>query len=306
MKRWLPLTVFCLGAAIVGASAALVVPTRQVVQASHRPQPSSRRLLVRATHLPTTEQGEPVPTAADTTGARYRGGMTISGTTRSGAVLFTFDDGPSLRTTPAMLDELDARDVKAIFFIVGERIAGDSHRARQRRALVAEIAARGHMVGNHTYSHKQLTLLSDAEIREEILRTERLLADILGERPWLFRPPGGARSERVDMLIAELGYTAVLWNMDTRDTSLASAEETFASWESTARTPAAMDGGIVLLHDLLPWSVSSFKQIHDRVVEMGSKPSPNVPWTVVADLEAFFVPRADAPASQVAPSLAAL
>ncbi len=234
--------------------------------------------------------------------------MVISGTTRSGAVLFTFDDGPELQTTPRLLDALDEKRIKAIFFIVGERIAGASRRADKRRALVREIATRGHLIGNHTFSHRQLTLLSDAEVREEILRTERILTRVIGTRPWLFRPPGGARSERVDKIISELGYTSVLWNMDTSDTTVAGADQVLQNWLRVTRTPAARDGGVILLHDLHPASVESFEKIHEHLGIANAKRRQQglVPWTVVSDLDAFYVPRADADASDVAPSLTRL
>lgn len=302
----------CVGAGVLGGSAALVVPTRQVVRAAHpvKVEPS-RRITVHASAQGRAATSARSPSAAghsDATAERYRGGMIINGITHSGAVLFTFDDGPNISTTPELLDALDARKIKAVFFIVGQRIAGRSHRADLRRKLIAQIAARGHIIGNHTFSHAQLTLLSDGQIREEILRTERLLTQVIGKRPWLFRPPGGARSERVDTIVAELGYTSVLWNMDTNDTSLSSPDEVVGAWERVSKTPAAIDGGIVLLHDLVPWSVQSFERIYSRLLELNIEREERgqVPWTVVSDLDAFFVPRADASPSSVAPPLGKL
>src|SRR5687768_6802793 len=93
-------------------------------------------------------------------------------------VVFTFDDGPRLDTTPRVLAELERRGIKAVFFVVGRKFEKDE-RARE---LLRQIAAQGHYIGNHTYSHrilcKHINLAPD-----EIDRNQLLIEEVLGTRP---------------------------------------------------------------------------------------------------------------------------
>src|SRR5947208_2500431 len=82
-------------------------------------------------------------------------------------VLLSFDDGPDLRGTPLILDELDRRGLKAIFFVTGWRLKGERPEDVARRDLVRKIAAHGHLVANHTMSHHDLCQ-NPAEQAEEI------------------------------------------------------------------------------------------------------------------------------------------
>ncbi|MCA9603291.1 MAG: polysaccharide deacetylase family protein, partial [Myxococcales bacterium] len=105
----------------------------------------------------------PEPPTHDATGERFRDGMVITGATPHRLILFTFDDGPHWKTTPRLLDMLDATGIHAVFFLTGDRLVGQGKRQDEQRALVKEIAARGHFVGNHTFAHVQLPLLTEPE-----------------------------------------------------------------------------------------------------------------------------------------------
>ena len=134
---------------------------------------------------------------------------TLNNTNRT--VSLTFDDGPHPVNTPKLLDELKAAGIRATFFVVGKNLETSAG-----KALVTRAIAEGHQVGNHTYSHADLTKLTEDQIRAEITKTEALIGPAIGQHK-LLRPPYGAHNSLVDKVVRELGYTIVLWNIDTLD-----------------------------------------------------------------------------------------
>jgi len=152
-------------------------------------------------------------------------------------VALTFDDGPHPAYTPKLLDILDRYGVKATFFVVGMM-------ARRYPKLVEEEAARGHVVGNHTYHHIDLTKVSDEQIADEIQRCDVVLRRILGRQPRFFRPPGGDYNARVAQISQSIGHTMVLWTDDPAD--YASPGEGVILERTLARV---RNGGIILMHD---------------------------------------------------------
>lgn len=203
---------------------------------------------------------EPAP-AHDPLAAALAGGRTTRGFVRHRMLHFTFDDGPRLDTTPRLLDELDRAGVKATFFVVARGFDGTNATDRAKAELVREIARRGHTLGAHTYDHANLTQLEDAAVVAQLEAQERVFEAVLGARPWLFRPPYGARDARTDALLAERGYTQVLWNVTARDVESRSAEEVVAAFAQSLdrreRHPRG-PGGVVVLHDTKPWVVDAF------------------------------------------------
>jgi len=125
-------------------------------------------------------------------------------------VWLTFDDGPHPEYTDAILHVLEQNAISATFFVLGSNVA------RIGKAVVERIGAGGHCIGNHGYSHRDLTLLTLGEVRDEITRTEALIYSS-PKAPKVFRPPYGASNPTVDRVVRELGYRKVLWNVDTRD-----------------------------------------------------------------------------------------
>jgi peptidoglycan-N-acetylglucosamine deacetylase len=125
-------------------------------------------------------------------------------------VWLTFDDGPHPEYTDAILRVLAQNAIGATFFVLGSNVA------RVGKAVLDRIGAGGHCIGNHGYSHRDLTLLTEGEVRDEITRTAALIYSS-PNGPKVFRPPYGASSPTVDRVVRELGYRKVLWNVDTRD-----------------------------------------------------------------------------------------
>jgi len=197
-------------------------------------------------------------------GAAFKKGAVMTGATSYRLILFTFDDGPDRRTTPLLLDRLDAVGIKAIFFLIGRRIASRTPLERQNANIAREIIRRGHIVGSHTHDHLQLPLLDSHDALFQIIETEKIFRKVLGGRPWLIRPPGGARSPRIDEILWKRGYTTALWNIGAGDFQLNTAQQVYKTWRKVFERRQIDDGergGIIMLHDTYSWSVDAFQLI---------------------------------------------
>ncbi len=157
--------------------------------------------------------------------------------TRVKCVALTFDDGPGSQTTQ-LLSMLRAVNALATWFPLGEVVADTPER-------LEAIAAAGHEIGNHSWSHPQLTARSNGEIDTQITRTAELIEELLGTRPSLVRPPYGAISKRVVAELGRLNAPAILWDVDTRDWATLNADRVYRAAMGQIRP-----GSIVLLHDI--------------------------------------------------------
>ncbi len=122
-------------------------------------------------------------------------------------VYLTFDDGPDGLNDPRLLKILKRNDVQATFFLLGSAVAADPEAPRRLRLA-------GHAVGNHTYSHTDLTTLSLPAIEHEMTSTQRLLGPVGGA---CVRPPYGAVNPTVYAAAHALGLRTVLWSVDPED-----------------------------------------------------------------------------------------
>jgi len=183
-------------------------------------------------------------------------------------ILFSFDDGPTRRNTPELLELLDELDIRAVFFVKTESFGRGNPWEREHREIVREIADRGHTIGNHTETHRQLPLLRNAEIDAELERSERKIENAIGLRPRLIRPPGGALSARVEALLASRGYTSVLWTVYTGDLEVGAADDvvkTFFRVLERRERESGIRGGIVLLHDTQRHSLEAVPRLVDAL-----------------------------------------
>jgi peptidoglycan-N-acetylglucosamine deacetylase len=289
------------GTAVLRAGATASAPmtaTVEVADAPHAPTVASPAAAVRAEAASPIDDGIARQLA-------YRDGLTVDGRTPHRLILFTFDDGPDRRTTPLLLDRLDAVGIKAVFFLTASRIAGRSVMEREQAALAREIIARGHLVGSHTVDHLQLPLLDDTAAAAQVIGAEDIFNRVLGFRPTLFRPPFGARSPRIDALLASRGYTNVLWNLGAGDFQVHSAQEVYDTFLKVLERREREDGdrgGILLLHDTYSWSVDAFQMIlgelHARNCTLLSRGEEL--YDVVSDLSFFYQPRQNAPVGFIA------
>ena len=144
-------------------------------------------------------------------------GSTLTVPARPGELALTFDDGPNPAWTPRLLEILASRAVRATFFMVGGRAQGEP-------ALVRQMVAAGHLIGNHSWGHPNLALASISRIKEELSHTSQTLEQITGVPVRYFRPPFGARRPEVLRTARRLGMVPVLWNAMTSDWKNPSAE----------------------------------------------------------------------------------
>lgn len=152
-------------------------------------------------------------------------------------VALSFDDGPDPRWTPALLDLLAARGVRATFFLVGER-------ARRHPELVRAIVAGGHEVGNHSWHHRNAWGLGPRASVREVLGGARLLAELAGVWPRLYRPPWGIVNAAVLHVVRRLGSPVVLWSLQPEGLRPRPPDAQLAYCRARLD-----DGAIVDLHD---------------------------------------------------------
>jgi len=174
-----------------------------------------------------------------------------------GRIALTFDDGPT-SLTPQYLAVLKQLGVRATFFVIGELCT-------QRPDLVAAIAAHGHELAGHGYTHRRFTELSKLELTEELERTEALLPPRPSTSRPLVRPPHGSVSVRSMLTCRSRGFTTVLWSFNSDDwcnKDTAQVEETFHE-----RTAAA--GEIVLLHEGQSWTMNALPTIVGALEKAG-------------------------------------
>lgn len=125
-------------------------------------------------------------------------------------VLVTLDDSPNMGITDGLLQQLADLHITALFFCIGRNI-------KQTGSLVAEIAAAGHEIGNHSFHHRNMRQLSGSEMQTELRAASDCIAELTGRRPGYFRPPYGRFSRMLlDAARAE-GMQPVLWSLLTYD-----------------------------------------------------------------------------------------
>ncbi len=223
-------------------------------------------------------------------------GLIISGASANRIIHFTFDDGPDPKLTPRILDMLDAASVKATFFFSASRFRGREKRNRQAADIAREALRRGHTIGSHSVDHKRMYSMDRETVRKQLDESEALFQSVFGERTWLFRPPHGSRSRVVDAMLAQRGYTTVLWNIGMADWLLNSADGVLRTWRrvlARLEREKGQRGGVVLLHDTHDWSVEAFELIYADIMKRNCRLLENGEelFDIVDDLRLFHVPR---------------
>lgn len=137
-------------------------------------------------------------------------GGTVTAEAAPKVVYLTFDDGPSPTTTPRILALLRRYRATATFFAVGSQV--DAYPALARR-----VVREGHVLGNHTYTHADLSQLPAERFFAEVDRTQAAVRRATGTSTTLLRPPYGATSATVTALASQRGYRVVMWDVDPQD-----------------------------------------------------------------------------------------
>lgn len=177
-----------------------------------------------------------------------------SGVKEKPSIAITFDDGPSGRYTGRLLDGLKERNVKASFFLIGEN-------AEENPVLVERIYKEGHLIGNHTYSHVQMTHLSEEAAVREIEKTDQVISAITGEHVAYMRPPFGAWQRELEVRMEVL---PVLWSVDPLDWTTENVDEIVSKVVTEVE-----EGDIILLHDCYASSIEAALRIVDILQKEG-------------------------------------
>ena len=169
-------------------------------------------------------------------------------------IALTFDDGPSAAWTPVLLDGLKERGVKATFFLIGEN-------ADKNPEIVKRMAEEGHLIGNHTYHHVELTKVSENEARLELADTSAVIVRITGKEPEYMRPPFGAWQRKLER---EIQMLPVIWTIDPLDWTTENQDEIVNKVVTEAE-----ENDIILLHDCYKSSIEAGLRIVDILQEEG-------------------------------------
>lgn len=154
-----------------------------------------------------------------------------------GVVALTFDDGPQPVFTPQILTELQLYGVHATFFCIGRQVQAYSN-------IVRQLYQSGNVVGNHSWSHPNLTRLSPAAIRWQLSATSVIIQQVTGAAPTLFRPPYDVTNATVRRIAAQLGLVQAGWTIDTHDWQRPGVARIVSTTLTQAR-----NGSIILMHD---------------------------------------------------------
>jgi peptidoglycan/xylan/chitin deacetylase (PgdA/CDA1 family) len=201
-------------------------------------------------------------------------------------IAITFDDGPSARLTPKLLDLLATHHVKATFFVIGENVA-------EHPEIVARATREGHEIGNHSWSHPNFRKMSDEAVRRDLRKTDDAIRSATGTRPTLMRPPYGSITARQKRWITdEFGYKIILWDVDPLD------------WKRPGPAAvcnrilkAAQPGSIILSHDIHPGTIEAMPATLDQLEAKGFK------LVTVSELISLGSPETSKPAPVVRASI---
>lgn len=169
-------------------------------------------------------------------------------------VALTFDDGPNACYTEELLDGLASRKVKATFFLIGKKV-------EENPEIVKRISEEGHLIGNHSYDHVNLSELSEQAACEQINKTNEAIRKVTEHTPEYLRPPFGSYKKKLD---EDMNMIEVLWDIDPRDWYV---KNTTTVVERVVTK--VQDSDIILLHDEYATSVAAALEIIDILQSRG-------------------------------------
>lgn len=169
-------------------------------------------------------------------------------------IALTFDDGPHPFYTRQLIQGLEERDVKATFFITGKNVEAYPE-------IVQELHDGGHLIGNHTYNHTQLTRSNEESFKQEIIKTNEAIKEVTGEDTIYIRPPYGSWNKEFE---AELNMFPVLWTIDPLD--WCSSDVAGIVRKVTAKVK---ENDIILMHDQYKTTVTAALKVVDQLKEEG-------------------------------------
>ncbi|MUG85160.1 delta-lactam-biosynthetic de-N-acetylase [Paenibacillus timonensis] len=176
-------------------------------------------------------------------------------------LFLTFDNGYENGYTAPILDTLKAKKVPAIFFVTG-------HYIKDQPELLKRMAAEGHLIGNHSWSHPDMTTISDAQIREELEKVKSATAQVTGQSKMEYlRPPRGIFSDRTLRVTRTLGYTNVFWSVAYKDWDV--NDQHGADYAYQKVVSQLHPGAVILLHSVSKDNAAALGAIIDEARRQG-------------------------------------
>lgn len=187
-----------------------------------------------------------------------------------GYIALTFDDGPSGEITQSLLDVLQAREVKATFFVC-------AYRVEQFPDALRRCVREGHEIGLHSCCHSCMNHMTYDEAVEDLTCCMRSVFTCCGVRARLFRPPGGLYSEALTDAARDTDLSVILWSVDPQDWDPNNKKDI-----AQAVIDGASPGSVLLMHDLYPRTVRAVGQIIDELRNQGYE------FCTVSELAAYY------------------
>ena len=164
--------------------------------------------------------------------------IVCSANTENKEIAISFDDGPAVNFTPEILHLLKQENIKAAFFCIGNRIAGNEN-------IVKQIIAEGHIIGNHSFSHHfWFDMFSSKKMLDDLQQMDHEMEKLTGLQPKLFRPPYGVTNPNLKKAIIKGGYTPVGWSVRSMDTVIKDEKKLLHKISRSLKP-----GAIFLFHD---------------------------------------------------------
>ncbi len=178
-------------------------------------------------------------------------------------IAISFDDGPAASYTKEILDILKSENVKATFFCIGSRIAGNEE-------ILKQAHAEGHIIGNHSYSHHfWFDMYGAKKMQADLLQMDEEVQRVIGVKPKLFRPPYGVTNPNVKKAIIAGGYTPVGWSVRSMDTVIKEEEKLLIKINN-----AIAPGAVFLFHDTSKTTLNVLPAFIQEVKKRGYRVSP--------------------------------
>jgi len=188
-------------------------------------------------------------------------GAIFLGDTSKKELFLTFDNGYENGNTVKVLDVLKAKQVPAVFFLTG-------HYIKDQPELVKRMAVEGHIVGNHSWSHPDMTQISNEKIKAELEKVQEAVEQVTGNKEMLFlRPPRGIFSDRMLAASKELGYTNVFWSIAYKDWD--PKEQRGWNYAFDKVVSQLHPGAVILLHTVSKDNADALAEIIDHARKQG-------------------------------------
>lgn len=175
-------------------------------------------------------------------------------------IYLTFDDGPDREITPRLLSLFAKLNIKATFFLIGQK-------AEQYPEIVMQLIQSEHTIGNHSYSHPRLLWLPKEKIKHELQKTDEILYNVTGQKPVWFRPPYGQFGPRLLNVLKNSGHKMALWSASARDYAVHSNVQTIQRRLSKSMRP----GQIIVLHDGHRRSSNTLRALENSLHSMAER-----------------------------------